>query len=118
MADLTVEVAGIKMKNPVMLASGTCGYGRELAKLFPLAKLGGIMVKGTTLEPRPGNPVPRILEGSAGLINSVGLQNPGVDKVLEREIPWVTQQGLAVWVNIAGRTVDVYKRQCYGCTVY
>ncbi len=108
MTDLSVEIAGIKMKNPVMLASGTCGYGRELADLFPLSRLGGIMVKGTTLEPRPGNPVPRILEGSAGVINSVGLQNPGVEKVVNREIPWISQQGLAVLVNIAGRTVEDY----------
>jgi len=108
MVDLSVEIAGIKMKNPVMLASGTCGYGRELAKLFPLSHLGGIMVKGTTLEPRLGNPVPRILEGPAGVINSVGLQNPGVEKVVAAEIPWVSQQGLAVFVNVSGRTVEDY----------
>ncbi len=108
MVDLTVNVAGVEMKNPVMLASGTCGYGRELAEVFPLETLGGIMVKGTTPQPKPGNPVPRILEGPAGVINSVGLQNPGVDQVIEKELPWVTQQGLAVWVNIAGASPEDY----------
>ena len=106
--NLAVEFAGIKMKNPVMTASGTCGYGRELNKIFPLERLGGISVKGTTLLPRLGNATPRIAETPAGLLNCVGLQNPGLDKVVANELPWVVQNDLAVIVNIAGGVVEDY----------
>ena len=106
--NLAVSFAGINMKNPVMTASGTCGYGRELSRIFPLEKLGAISVKGTTLEPRSGNATPRIAETPAGLLNCVGLQNPGVAKVVESELPWVVQHDLAVIVNIAGSAVEDY----------
>ncbi|MDD2569386.1 MAG: dihydroorotate dehydrogenase [Clostridia bacterium] len=106
--NLAVEFAGIKMKNPVMTASGTCGYGRELNRIFPLERLGGISVKGTTLEPRLGNNMPRIAETPAGLLNCVGLQNPGAVKVTQKELPWVVQHDLAVIVNIAGGAVEDY----------
>ncbi len=108
MVDLTVELAGLRLKNPVLLASGTCGYGRELSEYFDLASLGGIMVKGTTLRPRSGNITPRIAETPAGLLNSVGLQNPGVKKVIETEIPWLAKQGLGIIVNIAGESPADY----------
>lgn len=110
MSDLKVNVAGIEMKNPVLTASGTCGYGRELSGYFNLSELGGAMVKGTTLEPRSGNPTPRIAETPAGVINSVGLQNPGVDKVLTTELPWITRHDLAVIVNIAGNSPKEYAK--------
>ena len=106
MADLSNTLAGIKFKNPVCTSSGTCGFGRELNQFFDISNLGGIFAKGTTLEPRLGNIAPRVLETPAGMINSVGLQNPGIDAVLKTDLPWLTQHDLAVFVNIAGNTVD------------
>ncbi|MCR4962640.1 MAG: dihydroorotate dehydrogenase [Firmicutes bacterium] len=109
MADLGTAFAGLQLKNPLLTASGTCGYGRELAQLFDLSLLGGICVKGTTLEPRLGNPPPRIMETAGGLLNSVGLQNPGVEKVIEEEMPFLRQFDTAVVVNIAGHQEDDYR---------
>ena len=102
MTKLAVEFAGIKAKNPVFTASGTCGFGRELNEIFPIDKLGGMMLKGTTLQPRLGNPTPRVAEAPRGVINCVGLQNPGLQNVLEQQLPWVLQHDLAVLQNIAG----------------
>ena len=102
MTKLAVEFAGIKAKNPVFTASGTCGFGRELNEIFPIDKLGGMMLKGTTLQPRLGNPTPRVAEAPSGVINCVGLQNPGLQNVLEQQLPWVLQHDLAVLQNIAG----------------
>ena len=82
-----VELCGIKMDNPVMAASGTFGYGYEFAELYDINCLGSFSFKGTTLEPRFGNPTPRIAECEMGMINAIGLQNPGVDKVIEEELP-------------------------------
>ena len=87
MANLAVNVAGVSFKNPIIPASGVFGYGREYEKLFPFSELGGIATKGTTGQPRPGNPAPRIAETPSGMLNSVGLQNPGIDAFLERELP-------------------------------
>ena len=106
MADLAVEIAGIKFKNPVCTSSGTCGFGRELAKFYDLERIGGIFAKGTTLEPRLGNAMPRIVECSSGLLNAVGLQNPGIDAIMKEDLPWLVQQKTAVLVNIAGNTAD------------
>jgi dihydroorotate dehydrogenase (NAD+) catalytic subunit len=106
--DLRVCVAGIACANPVWAASGCCGYGRELAALFPLAQLGAICVKGTSLEPWPGNPGPRVVETAAGMLNAIGLQNPGVDHLLRVDLPWLAEQGVPVVVNVVGRTVDEY----------
>ena len=108
MTNLAVEVAGIKLKNPVLTASGTFGFGREFAELYDLNLLGGVMVKGTTLNPRLGNPPPRIAETPAGMLNSVGLQNPGVDYVIREEIPWLRQFDVAVIVNVSGHSFDEY----------
>lgn len=108
MADLSVCVAGVKLKNPVLTASGTFGYGREFAELYDLSLLGGIVVKGTTLEPRLGNATPRIAETPCGLLNSVGLQNPGVEKVIAEEIPFLRQFDTAVIINIAGHCLEDY----------
>lgn len=102
MTNLAVEFAGIKAKNPVFLASGTCGFGKELNEIFPIESLGGIMVKGTTLAPRLGNNTPRIAETPSGLLNCVGLQNPGLDAVLADQLPWICGHDLAVLMNIAG----------------
>ena len=87
MADLRINFAGISFQNPVIPASGAFGFGREYEKLYPLSKLGGISVKGMTLQPKDGNPPPRIAETPMGMLNSVGLQNPGIDVFLEKELP-------------------------------
>ena len=108
MARMDMKIAGFRIKNPVLTASGTCGYGRELNEIFPIEKLGGIMVKGTSLEPRRGNPTPRIAETPSGVLNCVGLQNPGLEEVLRDQLPWITSKDLAVIVNIAGREAEDY----------
>nr|WP_207724781.1 dihydroorotate dehydrogenase [Thermanaerosceptrum fracticalcis] len=108
MINLAVEVAGIKVKNPVMTASGTFGFGREYSKFYNLSLLGAIMVKGTTLEPRLGNPPPRLAETPAGLLNCIGLQNPGVDAVIKEEIPWLSQYDVPIIVNISGHSLEEY----------
>ncbi|MEW6546195.1 MAG: dihydroorotate dehydrogenase [Bacillota bacterium] len=107
-ADLEVNLAGIRLANPVLVASGTFGYGREMVRWFDLRRVGGIITKGTTLAPRAGNPPPRIAETPAGLLNSIGLENPGVDAVVREEIPFLREFGIPVIVNIAGETVEEY----------
>ena len=87
MADLRVNIAGVQFKNPVITASGTFGFGQEYARLYDISKLGGISCKGTTLHERPGNLPPRIAETPSGILNSVGLQNPGVDAFLKDDLP-------------------------------
>lgn len=106
--DLRVDLAGIPLANPVLVASGTFGYGREMARWFDLRLVGGIVTKGTTLAPRAGNPPPRIAETPAGLLNSIGLENPGVETVIREEIPFLRQFGVPIIVNIAGETVEEY----------
>jgi len=106
--DFSVNIAGIQMKNPIMTASGTCGYGRELAKFFDLLRLGAFVTKGVTLEPREGNDQPRMCETRAGLINFIGLQNPGIDVVILHELPFLLSFDIPVIINIAGRTIDDY----------
>ena len=108
--DISVDIAGIKLKNPVLTASGTFGFGREYAGYYDLSKLGGIVVKGLTLEPREGNRPPRIAETPAGMLNSVGLQNPGVKYFLDKELPFMREYDVAVIANIAGNTVEEYCR--------
>ncbi|NLC37839.1 MAG: dihydroorotate dehydrogenase, partial [Clostridia bacterium] len=106
--DLAVEIAGIRLKNPVLTASGTFGYGLEYENYCSLEALGGIVVKGTTLEPRLGNPPPRIIETPAGMLNAVGLQNPGVGYLIEEIMPRLRERNVTVIVNIAGNTVEDY----------
>lgn len=106
--DLCVTLAGIKMKNPVMTASGTFGFSREYAGLYDISALGAIVVKGLSTVPWPGNPGIRLAETTAGLLNSIGLQNPGVDHFLEADWPWMRRLGTPVIVNIVGKTVDEY----------
>ncbi len=108
MAELAVEIAGIKLKNPVIAASGTYGFGREYAEYVDLKRLGGIAVKGLTLNPREGNKPPRIAETPSGMLNSVGLQNPGIKHFIMHEIPFLEQYGIAIIANIAGNTVEEY----------
>lgn len=106
MADLRVNVAGVEFKNPVIPASGAFGYGREYEKFYPLSRLGGISVKGTTLHERQGNPGPRIAETPSGMLNSVGLQNGGVEKFLKYELPNLVTKETRIVANIAGSTVE------------
>lgn len=106
MADLSVKIAGVEFKNPVIMASGVFGYGKEYEKLFPLSKLGGIATKGTTGSKRNGNPSPRIAETPSGMLNSVGLQNPGIDHFIEYELPYLLSKDTVTIANIAGSTID------------
>ena len=104
-----VELCGIKMDNPVMAASGTFGYGYEFAELYDINCLGSFSFKGTTLEPRFGNPAPRIAECEMGMINAIGLQNPGVDKVIEEELPKLSKcLHKKVMANIGGFSIEEY----------
>ena len=108
MADLTVNIAGVEFKNPVITASGTFGFGREYSEFYPLREIGGLSCKGITLKPRMGNPPPRIAETPSGILNAVGLQNPGVDHFIERDLPWLKEQETVVIANIAGNTPEEY----------
>ena len=105
---LAVKFAGVDFKNPIVPASGAFGYGREYEKFFPLSKLGGISVKGTTLKQRNGNPAPRIAETPLGMLNSVGLQNPGVEHFLNVELPNLRTKDTVVIANVAGANVEEY----------
>lgn len=106
--DLSTEICGIRFKNPVWTASGCFGYGREFADAIPLNDLGAICVKGTSVEPWHGNPGTRVTETPGGMLNAIGLQNPGVDHFLTVDWPWLQEQGATVIVNIVGKTVDEY----------
>ena len=108
MADLSVKVAGVSFANPLIAASGTFGFGREYGEFYPLSKLGGISCKGITLKRRDGNPPPRIAETPSGILNAVGLQNPGVDVFIREDLPWLKQQNTVVIANIAGNTIEDY----------
>ena len=106
--DLGVNVAGIRMKNPVMVASGTFGYGPEYAQLVDLNRLGALVVKGIRIEPWDGNPPPRLVEVEGGLVNAVGLQNPGADRFIAEYLPFLRCYNVPVIVNIWGRTEQEY----------
>ena len=113
MADMRVSLCGIELDNPVIPASGTFGYGYEFAELYDINVLGTFSFKGTTREPRFGNPTPRIAECTSGLINSVGLQNPGVEKVIEEELPKLAKVfHKKVMANVSGFSVDDYVYSC------
>jgi len=106
--NLNVDFAGIKLKNPVLTASGTFGYGEEFAEFVDLNKLGGVIVKGISLEPIKGNPPPRIWETPSGMLNAIGLENPGVEVFLTEKLPYLRQFDTAVIVNIFGYSLDEY----------
>jgi dihydroorotate dehydrogenase (NAD+) catalytic subunit len=108
MARLEVHIGDLKLKNPVMTASGTFGYGTEYADFIDLGRLGGIFVKGTTLEPRQGNGYPRMAETSSGMLNSVGLQNKGVDYFVEHLYPVIKEYDTRIIVNVSGSTIEEY----------
>lgn len=110
--DMSVNLAGMVMKNPVVVASGTFGFGREYSQFYDLSELGGICAKGLTLHRREGNPAPRIAETPMGILNSVGLQNPGVDAFIEEELPFLRQYDVKVIANISGNTPEEYGIMC------
>lgn len=110
MADLSVQIAGVKLKNPVITASGCFGFGRDYEDFYPLERLGGVSLKGTTLERRMGNPPARIAETPAGMLNSVGLQNPGVDAFLKDDLPALQDKDTVLIANIAGACEEDYRR--------
>lgn len=113
MADTKVTLSGITLDNPIIPASGTFGFGREFAELYDLRILGSIALKGTTKEPRYGNPTPRIAECPAGMINAVGLQNPGIHRVIEEELPFLKENfGKPVVLNIGGFSTEEFAYCC------
>ena len=110
--DLSVNLAGMTMKNPVAVASGTFGFGREYGQFYDLSELGAICVKGLTAQRREGNPAPRIAETPMGILNSVGLQNPGVDDFITHELPFLRQYDVKIIANISGNTPEEYGQMC------
>lgn len=108
MADLKVNIAGVEFQNPLIAASGAFGFGREYAEMYPISAFGGISCKGTTREPRQGNPSPRVTETPSGMLNAVGLQNPGVDYFIKHELPWLEKQNTRIIANIAGNEIEDY----------
>lgn len=109
MIDLSVNLPGLNLKNPIMPASGCFGFGREYSKFYDLSKLGAVMMKAATGSERLGNPTPRVAETSSGMLNAIGLQNPGVDKIIAEEVPFLAQYDTAIIANIAGSTIEEYE---------
>ena len=106
--NLSVELAGVTLKNPVMTASGTFGSGAEYSEFVDLGRLGAVVTKGVANVPWPGNPTPRIAETHGGMINAIGLQNPGIDVFIERDIPFLKQYDTKIIVNVCGKTTEDY----------
>lgn len=104
----SVNLAGIPMKNPVTVASGTFGYGREFAEFIDLNKIGGICTKGTSLKPRSGNKPPRVYETTAGMLNAIGLQNPGVEYFMQNDLPYLKKFDTSIIVNACGSSIEEY----------
>ena len=112
MANLHIDICGVKFKNPVIAASGTFGFGKEFNEIYDISVLGGISTKGLTLEPRLGNPTPRIAEGHGVILNAVGLQNPGVERFLAEDLEFLKSKGIVIIANVAGKTLDDYAGIC------
>lgn len=108
MANLKVNVAGVELNSPLIAASGTFGFGKEYAEFYPLSNLGGISCKGITLEQRQGNPAPRVTETPSGMLNAVGLQNPGVEHFINNDLPWLKTQNTKIIANVAGSSYEDY----------
>ncbi len=105
---LQVDIGGLTLRNPVLTASGTFGYAREFSNLVNLHRLGGIVVKGISLSPRPGNPPPRIVETACGMLNAIGLENVGVDRFIAEKMVYLQEVGTPVFVNVLGDSVEEY----------
>ena len=111
MSNLSVKICGVNFKNPVIAASGTFGFGREYNELYDISLVGGVSTKGLTMEPRLGNPVPRIAEGKSVILNAVGLQNPSVEQFIKDDLDWLKSKTTVV-ANVAGRTLEDYENIC------
>ena len=111
MSNLSVKICGVNFKNPVIAASGTFGFGKEYNELYDISLVGGVSTKGLTMEPRLGNPVPRIAEGKSVILNAVGLQNPGVEQFIKDDLDWLKSKTTVV-ANVAGRTLEDYENIC------
>lgn len=109
---LKVELPGLSLKNPIMPASGCFGFGEEYAKYYDISQLGAIMVKAATLEPRAGNPTPRVAETPSGMLNAIGLQNPGLDVIMNEKLPAIEQYDVPIIANVAGYTTEDYVEVC------
>ena len=107
-----IDFAGIKMKNPVTVASGTFGYGREMAEYIDLNKLGAIITKGTFLKPKAGNKSPRVCETASGMMNAIGLENPGIEHFAEEDLPWLKQFNTPIILNVGANTLEEYVEVC------
>ncbi|MEW5723179.1 MAG: dihydroorotate dehydrogenase [Thermodesulfobacteriota bacterium] len=112
--DLSVELAGLTLQNPVLAASGTFGYGLEYADFVDPAALGAVVVKGLSRHPRPGNPPPRIVETTGGMLNAIGLENVGLEVFLRDKLPWLKERGATVIVNVYGESVEEYRAVAEG----
>ena len=110
--DLSVNIAGVKFNNPILTASGTCGYGEELSEVFDLSLLGGIITKTITVKPREGHPPPRTAETASGMLNAIGLANVGVDDFLAKKLPFLEKFNTRVIVNVAGSRISEYVDLC------
>jgi len=108
MADMSVNIAGVTLKNPVMTASGTFGSGMEYSEFVDLSRLGAVVTKGVANVPWPGNPTPRVAETRSGMMNAIGLQNPGIDLFCKRDIPFLKQYDTKIIVNVCGHTTEEY----------
>ena len=108
MPDMRVSIAGVELKNPVVTSSGTFGSGQEYSEFYDLARLGGITCKGIADVPWEGNPVPRVAEISSGMLNAIGLQNHGVDYIMDHELPWLAQFDTPILANVAASTEEGY----------
>lgn len=108
MSRLSIQLPGLDLKNPIMPASGCFGFGKEYGELYDLSKLGAIMIKATTVETRLGNPTPRVAETAAGMLNAIGLQNPGLEKVMKNELPYLERFDVPIIANVAGTTTEDY----------
>ncbi|HEY3318790.1 MAG TPA: dihydroorotate dehydrogenase [Coriobacteriia bacterium] len=110
--DLSVNLGRLELRNPVMTAAGTFASGREYAGLVDIPRLGALVTKGVSLEPWPGNPSPRIAETASGMLNSIGLQNPGLDAFIEHDLTWLSEQDVPVIVNVHGHSAEEFARIC------
>lgn len=110
MIDLSVNLPGLKLKNPIMPASGCFGFGREYSQFYDLSKLGAVIMKAATGSKRFGNETPRVAETASGMLNAIGLQNPGVEKIVEKEVPFLKQYHIPIIANVAGSTIEEYEQ--------
>ena len=112
MSRLSVKLPGLDLKNPIMPASGCFGFGEEFAELYDLSVLGGVIAKAVTLDERVGNPLPRVCETSSGMLNAIGLKNPGFEEIVREKYPFLSQFDTAIIANVAGSSEDEYVEIC------